>query len=338
MSKAALSVMVVLALLVVDTEAMKKHPNHDKLVRFGNPQDYPIEYTPGIEDRSRARLKHLEGAYNLKRAAGDAAHRQLSEDEDKKCSFLSEGDMADCVPSYLPPGHDTETSWPDSMAHIRGENVQTKGVINVLIYAAAFSDTPKAEQYTDDASFPPLPYADEKADPLYMVNKYFSALSNGAVSFKSTVVRVQLTQTHPGGTDDENFDNWCTPYGSGQGYDDIANDAMNQAKQAGCEYDEHKFDMQIFLFPNVGGCFGAVADTPGTMVYMNGYPTPGSYRTMAHEIGTVHSPSFVKRSNTYIRLTCCIACCRIVMLPCCRIACVCIIHRTHPTPQATPLV
>jgi hypothetical protein len=250
------------------------HPAHRKLTAKYGHNDFPTKFVSGMDLKSRSRRPE-EGSYQHRNRHGRAL------EEDEECTWLSEDD---CEYTYL---REDETRWPDHMHNIVGKMVGTNGTKKVLLILAAFADTPLNERFTDTTTNPAFPHGAEEANPMYFVNKYYEAMSNGKLTFDTTTTKVVMTQTKPVGTDEHNFNNWCAPYGAGQGFDDVMNDALHHARDNGCDYDFDQYDLHIVIFPNVGGCFSAVGDTPGTMVFMNGYPSPTNFgwHTLAHEIG-----------------------------------------------------
>jgi hypothetical protein len=83
--------------------------------------------------------------------------------------------------------------------------------------------------------------------PLLLLLLYFFLL--GVVS----AVQV-LNQSHPGMDSAFNYYNWCE-MGTGQGYDDVMNDAIHQAAEQSCngKYDAANFNLHAVVFPYVPG-------------------------------------------------------------------------------------
>jgi len=146
-------------------------------------------------------------------------------------------------------------------------------------------------------------------DPLRQVGAWFHAVSHGRLNvlpltanngsrYEAVVLR-RPTPAH--GSAAANVAAFC-PGGSGAGFHDIANDALDQLAHRGttttaaaapspCASEPSRYDLYAFVFPYVQGCSGAVAQTPGRFSWYNGYsPAAGgggivALRTLRHELG-----------------------------------------------------
>jgi hypothetical protein len=148
-----------------------------------------------------------------------------------------------------------------------------------------------------------MPTNDKNTDSMHKVNELFKTLSRGKIELEWKYAPVTLAQKKPAGpacSAENNFQCWCNflpPYnipatiGTGQGFDDVMNDALHQAKIQDCQFEQQYYDLHIVVFPEASGqgCHGAVADVAGSNAWFNGYGvgTDGvmGTDTLAHEIG-----------------------------------------------------
>jgi len=199
------------------------------------------------------------------------------------------------------PGPSAALPWDDHLAAMGHVSPPTTGAAKMLIVLASFSDTPLAERFTFKGGYgqdvpayaqgqrsPVMPAGAASFDAMHEVNAWYKAASGGRFHWSNwTYAHVVLNQKHPGTSASNNYYNWC-PHGAGHGFDGVMNDALHQLMRRGCRWHYHNFDFHAVVFPNVPGCHGAVAHTPGTTSFYNGYTTGSAAvdaRTMVHELG-----------------------------------------------------
>ncbi|GMH56418.1 hypothetical protein TrLO_g5957 [Triparma laevis f. longispina] len=170
-------------------------------------------------------------------------------------------------------------------------------VKNVLFLQAALSDTPDDEKFRftfggegtpsalNGVKGPPLPDSNDIWESIKHTSDIFHHSSNGNMTLEYTVVSVTLSFAHPGTDAVQNYGAFCQA-GSGQGFNDIMDDAIAQAALLHHDMNFDHFDFQAVVFPHVPGCFGACASTPGSSLWYN-VSTGGlvSPSVLAHEIG-----------------------------------------------------
>ena len=106
------------------------------------------------------------------------------------------------------------------------------------------------------------------------------------MTLEYTVVSVTLSFAHPGTDAAQNYGAFCQA-GSGQGFNDIMDDAIAQAALLHHDMDFDHFDFQAVVFPHVPGCFGACASTPGSSSWYNGVASGGeALRGVKRRAGT----------------------------------------------------
>eukprot|EP00937_MAST-01D_sp_MAST-1D-sp2_P000807 g807.t1 len=194
--------------------------------------------------------------------------------------------------------------WDDILAKVKHVEPPTTGFVRPLLVLAAFGDTPMDERFRFSAgagmdvpkawsgstpNSPVMPSGVPAFDVMRRADEWYRAASGGRFGFSNwTYAHVVLRQPHPGSNARSNYGAWCR-HGAGAGFDGVMNDALDQLARRGCRWHYSRYDLHIVVFPYVPGCHGAVAQTPGTASYFNGYGRGPEgvvdLRTLLHELG-----------------------------------------------------